>query len=194
MIIKKLIQVMKSTIDLPIPILKYVVKFLICITFVFYNYNSYAQIETFWELDGNSLVSGQFFGSTNSEPLLFKTYSIERVRITQGGNFGIGINAPQQILHVHDNRLLPLNSQIDQNSTTNKSIAGLYAYSAIQLTNNKTGVTDKDGLLFYTNENNGGVQLQEQGNFEIKTGNSIVTLHPDNKFSFFSSGAADASV
>lgn len=75
MIIKKLIQVMKSTIDLPIPILKYVVKFLICITFVFYNYNSYAQIETFWELDGNSLVSI----STCNKPLFCSLLHVIRI-------------------------------------------------------------------------------------------------------------------
>ena len=185
---------MKRTSEFSPPLLRYIGKLLFCITFVFYNCTSHAQIKIFWELDGDSLVSGQFLGSTNSEPLIFKTDSIERARITQGGNFGIGINAPQQILHVHDNRLLTKNYQIDQNSTTNKGMGGLYAYSAIQLTNNKTGVTDKDGLLLYTNENNGGIHLQEVGKFELKTGNSIITLHPDNRCSFFSSGAADASV
>lgn len=176
------------------PPLIYIGKLLICLAFVFYNYTSYAQLTTFWGLWGNSLISGQFLGTTNSEPLKFKTDSIERARITPGGNFGIGLNMPQQILHVHDNRLLTPNSQIDQNSTTTKGIGGLYAYSAIQLTNNKTGVTEKDGLLFYTNENNGGIHLQEQGNFELKAGKSIITLLPDNKCSFFSSGASDASI
>ena len=147
--------------------------------------------QTTWDIFGNSIQGTEFLGTINNKPLVFKTYTIERARIAEQGNFGIGISTPQHILHVHDNRLItPTIIDITQGSTNKTS----YAYSAFQLTNYKTGITDKDGILFYTNDNNGGIHLQEQGKFELRTGNSIVTLHPDNKCSFFNSGASDASV
>jgi len=168
-----------------IPIVN-IYQLILCVILVLSNLISFAQLTSFWSLGGNSLISGQFLGTTNNEPLIFKTDSIERVRITPQGNFGVGITTPKYILHVHDNRLLTFgtDNQIEQNTMTSKGLEKFYAYSAFQLTNNKTGISEKDGLLFYTNDNNGGIHLQEQGNFELRTGNSLVTLYPDNKCSF----------
>ena len=54
-----------------------------------------------WLLNGNSGLSGtQFLGTTGSQPLIFKTNNLERVRISSGGNVGIGSNNPQRLLHL----------------------------------------------------------------------------------------------
>jgi len=53
-----------------------------------------------WLLNGNSGTSGtQFLGTTGSQPLIFKTNNLERVRISSGGNVGIGTANPKQRLH-----------------------------------------------------------------------------------------------
>ncbi len=56
---------------------------------------------TAWSLTGNSISSGQFLGTTNSEDLIFKTNNAEQVRITSSGNVGIGTSSPGAILDVN---------------------------------------------------------------------------------------------
>ena len=43
-----------------------------------------------WSLTGNSLSGSEIFGSTNSQPVKFYSNNIERMRITETGNVGIG--------------------------------------------------------------------------------------------------------
>lgn len=56
-----------------------------------------------WATTGNALASGNFLGSTNSFPLIFKTNNTERMRITPNGNVGIGTPNPKAPLHVWRN-------------------------------------------------------------------------------------------
>lgn len=42
-----------------------------------------------WTFAGNSISTSNFLGTTNSQPLIFKTNSIERFRITPDGKMGI---------------------------------------------------------------------------------------------------------
>jgi hypothetical protein len=55
-----------------------------------------------WLLSGNLLsASGnRFIGSKNHYPVVFKTNSVERVRITENGDVGIGTTSPQATFHV----------------------------------------------------------------------------------------------
>ena len=57
----------------------------------------------FWKLSGNALTTGDFLGSTNSQPLILKTDNTERMRITAAGNVGIGTPSPGQPLDVAGN-------------------------------------------------------------------------------------------
>src|SRR5437868_5131776 len=49
-----------------------------------------------WELTGNSGTNpaSNFLGTTDGRPLVIRTNAVERMRITQGGNVGIGTTGP----------------------------------------------------------------------------------------------------
>jgi hypothetical protein len=49
---------------------------------------------TVWLTNGNLLSGGKFLGSTNNQPLIFKTNNTEQMRITPTGQIGIGTNSP----------------------------------------------------------------------------------------------------
>ena len=58
-----------------------------------------------WLLGGNSGVTNGFLGTTDGNPLAFRTGNAERMRILAGGNIGIGTGTPLAGLMVqtHDN-------------------------------------------------------------------------------------------
>ncbi len=58
-----------------------------------------------WDRFGNNIGPTMFLGSTNNQPLVFKTASIERMRITPSGNVGIGTETPA------NNAMLELSSE-----------------------------------------------------------------------------------
>ncbi len=54
-----------------------------------------------WKLDGNSVATGKFLGTTNNEPLIFKSNNTEGFRLLPDGSIGIGTTAPQAKLDVN---------------------------------------------------------------------------------------------
>ena len=48
-----------------------------------------SQLNTFWNTNGNSSVNGNFIGTTNNEPLIFKTNSLEALRIKTNGEIKV---------------------------------------------------------------------------------------------------------
>ena len=65
-----------------------------------------------WLLTGNSGTTPgtNFLGTTDANPLAFRTSNLERMRLDANGNLGIGTNAPQQSLEVKNGNLLISNS------------------------------------------------------------------------------------
>jgi hypothetical protein len=59
-----------------------------------------------WRISGNSAATGDFLGTTNSQPLVLKTNSVERLRVDTSGNVGVGTTSPTQRLTVDGNTLL----------------------------------------------------------------------------------------
>jgi len=49
---------------------------------------------TAWGLNGNAIAATNFLGSTNNQPVIFRTNNVERMRITNTGLVGIGIAVP----------------------------------------------------------------------------------------------------
>lgn len=72
--------------------------------------------ECYWTLNGNTLVDTfKFIGTKNNENFKIRTNNIERVRITNNGNVGIGTNIPQNLLHVEGG------ARVTSLPTTNKN-------------------------------------------------------------------------
>lgn len=84
---------MKRKIAPPTPKAAAVVAFLVFAIIINVT-NSMAQSGQKWATGGNSVSSGDFLGTTNNFPLVFKANNSEYLRITPNGFVGIGINNP----------------------------------------------------------------------------------------------------
>jgi len=58
-----------------------------------------------WALTGNSITGTEFLGTTNNQPLVIRTNNTERMRVTAGGNVGIGTTTPSERLEVSNGNL-----------------------------------------------------------------------------------------
>lgn len=82
----------------------------------------FAQAETqsmqrpWWTNGNNNTVPAtNFIGTTNTQDFVIRTDNVERARVLSGGNVGIGVAAPSQLLHVAgnfrlDNAFMPGNN------------------------------------------------------------------------------------
>jgi hypothetical protein len=53
-----------------------------------------------WKINGNIADENHSFGNKNQFPLKLRTNDVERIRITEYGNFGIGITTLASKLHI----------------------------------------------------------------------------------------------
>jgi len=151
-------------------------KGLLCVLLVFTSISVFSQDRS-WLLEGNTAISSNdFLGTTDFKPIIFKTENAERARFTETGYFGIGIDVPKHIFHVHDNRLYTPENVIEETTITTKNTNFYYAYSGIQLTNSGTGAENNNGLLIYTKNSDAGIKLQETGTLSLQSGFSKLTL------------------
>ena len=59
-----------------------------------FNAKAQGNSNTSWRINGNNALSQEYIGTTNLKPLVFKTSSIERMRLTQDGRIGILTDTP----------------------------------------------------------------------------------------------------
>ena len=65
-------------------------------TFVFLSLIACATNAQSWLIRGNADIDQKtnFLGTTNGNPLIFKTNGVERMKINKNGSIGIGISSP----------------------------------------------------------------------------------------------------
>jgi hypothetical protein len=70
------------------------------LAFIFLSFGGFSQN---WSLTGNAGTHPptNFLGTTDTQRLVFKTDSLERMTILSNGNAGIGISTPTRVLHVY---------------------------------------------------------------------------------------------
>ncbi len=108
---------------------------------------------TGWTLSGNTLTGTEFLGSTNNQPLVVYTNNAERMRVTGGGNLGLGYSDPKVILH---------QDQGDETATFHKFTAG-----------NTTGQNLSDGFDVGIDTSGTAVLNQRENlNLRISTNNT----------------------
>jgi len=76
---------------------------------------SITMAQTSWNTNGNAGSFGNFIGTTNNYPFLFRTNNVERFRIQPNGFVGIGVANPLQRLDIFGNLRVRGNIYVDQN-------------------------------------------------------------------------------
>jgi hypothetical protein len=125
----------------------------------------------YWNTIGNSGANLKL-GLNNNMPLVFITNDIERMRLTQDeGRLGVGLQVPQSTLHIHSTALEnPIG-----NGTPGGPLLKLspFHYNALQITNGLTGIAKEDGIHIGVKDNDGFVNLKENGKLIFYTANGI---------------------
>jgi hypothetical protein len=123
-----------------------------------------------WLLNGNSgTTSSHFLGTTDGQPLVFKTNNAERLRILSDGKIGIGSSNPLQTLDVNG-RMNVANGVIQRGGTavTGTNDLGLYS----QVPNDwMRFVTNNGDFRFYADGGAGTdpvMSLNTNGNISLK--------------------------
>jgi hypothetical protein len=153
--------------------------------------------ECYWTLNGNTLVDTfKFIGTKNNENFKIRTNNIERMRVTNNGNVGIGTIAPTEQIHTtagvrHTGltRLDTPNRVIVQDNTgklywrdattigTNGNFWSLGGNSNVTATNNILGTKIAQPLRFITGTGvNERMRIAEGGNVGIGTINPNAKL------------------
>lgn len=130
-----------------------------------FSFSSNAQ--NYWKLLGNNGTDPaiNFLGTTNSVPLIMRTNNIERMRISQGGKVGVGINNPKAILNVFSNDYVSLTNpgilMLGKETGPNMALD----YNVIQARNNGAAAA------IYLNYYGGTAYIGQSGALQVSPGN-----------------------
>lgn len=94
----------------------------------FYNGSTWAQVtKNAWQLVGNSGLNptDHFIGTKDNVPVAFRTNNVERLRISENGDFGFGTTSPNAGLHINHNNGILFQGQYNQGtvSTLNNNLS-----------------------------------------------------------------------
>ena len=145
-----------------------------------------------WELGGNIATNPptDFLGTTDPQPLVFKTNRGERVRLDVSGNLGIGTTTPEARLHIYspdDNALKVTNTVVGKSVQIGVDQLGAWLEpteqnSSIRLNANPT----RTGLLIDGQTGNVGIGTTQPGRLLTLEGGPELALRlQDNRFSAF---------
>ena len=125
--------------------------------------------QSYWSLSGNSASSGNFIGTTNGQPLTFKTNNITRMTLSASQAFvGIGISTPNGNLHVHSTQRM-------QSS---------YTLTDFQMTNLNTGTTTSDGFRIRQQNQVVYINQLEKANLYLQNNSKGFVLDTNGYFGF----------
>lgn len=83
-----------------------------------------------WLLSGNAASASHFLGTTNNQPLVFRTNNTEKMRLLATGSLGVGTTSPIQTLDVNG-RMNVANGVIQRGGAALTSTSDLGLYSQI---------------------------------------------------------------
>jgi hypothetical protein len=131
-----------------------------------FSFGVFAQ-SSYWETSGNSATTFRhFLGTTDNNPLVFRTRNVERMHLLSGKSFlGIGTSDPHATLHLHFQLDIP-------NALTPSRV--------LQLTTPATGNTPHNGFsAFFNNTKDLFFKQQEQAKFFIEGPAGGLMIAPD---------------
>ena len=153
----------------------------------------------FWDLQGNDQTFGRcFIGTTDNQPLIFKTGNMERMRLLPDKPFfGIGIPTPQATLHLHYQdhlgapthlRLLQLTTDFMGNNVSN----GFLILS--HKTTKDLYFRQQESAKFFIEGLGGGFVVAPTGNIGIGTDAPEEKLHLQGKMVIERTASAASSL
>jgi len=160
--------------------------FILFLSALFLSVNAQSSGSTgYWDLEGNSNtnVRANFIGTTDANPLIFKTFGNERMRLLPEKAFlGIGLPTPQATLHLHYQNV-PLSPssqkllQLTTDATTNGPGNG---FSIISNRDTKDIIfRQQESAKFFLEGPGGGLVVAPTGKIGIGTDAPKEKVHID---------------
>lgn len=123
-----------------------------------------------WSTGGNDInCTSAVFGTISECPISFITDETEKMVLTTEGFVGIGLSSPKKMLHLHSDIEFDPNAP-STGDPIKKGIViplNLSSKSEILLTNKNSGEEETDGLVIKSYNNNGYINLQEEGELTL---------------------------